>query len=385
VAVRLRDLTGDGKKDIVVTNAVTNTISVLKGNGDGTFQPAIDLPSGSAPNTLAIADVNADGKPDIIETNNGDETVGVFINQSSPGNVSFAAPAIYTVGLYPAGVVTGDFNHDGKRDIAVLNGGDIYTFSSPTTINVLFGNGDGTFVVQPAVQVWNHNGGDALAVGDFSGTGRLDLAVANFGYAVPNEVKIMRGNGNGTFTPAESYSVGEGAEDIKAADFNGDGIPDLVTDNLNDDTMTLLVGKGDGTFIPAVDSRSEKPARYGYAAFGYPTFIDIGDIDRDGRPDIVTGNIFNRTVTVLRNTTPAVFDMAKLLKIAGLNRAPDGHVMLECRAVANRTVRVEASSSPNGRDFVTIGSAEVDGSGTFEFEDATAAQVSQRFYRLTAP
>jgi hypothetical protein len=273
---------------------------VLKGNGDGTFQTAIDLPSGTAPNTLAIADVNGDGKPDLISTNNGDSTVGIYINSSTPGNVNFAAQVTYPVGLYPSGVVTGDFNGDGKIDIVVLNNGDVFNFSSPTTINVLLNNGAGTFAVQPAQQVWNHNSGDALAVGDFSGTGRLDLAVANFTF---NELRILRGNGNGTFTPGESYGIGEGAEDIKVTDFNGDGVVDLVTCNLNDDTVTLLVGKGDGTFIPAVDISSDNPTSYGFPAFGYPTFIDVGDLNSDGKSDIVTGNIFNRTVTVLRNTT----------------------------------------------------------------------------------
>src|SRR5205085_9817036 len=130
-----------------------------------------------------------------------------------------------------------DCNGDGKIDIVVLNNGDVYTISSPSTINVLLNNGDGTFASQPAQQVWNHNGADALALGDFSGTGRIDLAVANFGYVMPNELRIMRGNGEGTFTPAESYRIGEVAEDIKAAGFNGDGIVGLESCTLNDNTI----------------------------------------------------------------------------------------------------------------------------------------------------
>jgi hypothetical protein len=142
LGVKVADLTGDGKKDIVVTNAITNTLWVLKWNGDGTFQTSIDLTSGTAPNALAIADVDGDGKPDLIATNNGDQTVGIYINNSTPGNISFAAQVTYPVGLYPSGVVTSDFNKDGKVDIIVLNNGDVFDFSSPTTITVLLNNGN---------------------------------------------------------------------------------------------------------------------------------------------------------------------------------------------------------------------------------------------------
>jgi len=381
LGIKSAELTGDGKKDIVVTNAITGTVSVLKGNGDGTFQTAIDLPSGTAPNALAVADVNGDGKPDIMATNNGDQTVGVYINNSTPGNINFAPQVTYPVGLYPSGIVTGDFNGDGSPDLVVLNNGDVFDSSSPTTITVLLNDGKGTFAAQPAEQVWNHNGGDALAVGDFSGTGRLDLAVANFGFAVPNELRVMRGNGDGTFTAGESYGIGEGAEDIKVADFNGDGIVDLVTCNLNDDTLTLLVGKGDGTFVPAVDTTSDAPVPHGFPAFAYPTFLALGDVNSDGKPDLVTGNIFNRTVTVLQNTTVTLADILKLLKISNITRMANGHVMLAGHGLPNRTVDIEAASSPDATAFVAIGSVQVDSSGTFQFEDSEVAV--NRFYRLT--
>ena len=333
IAPKIADLTGDGKKDIAVANLITNTISVLKGNGDGTFQTAIDLPSGAGPNTLAIADVNGDGKPDIISTNNTDRTVGVYFNNSTPGNLSFAAAVTYPVGLYPSGIVTRDFNGDGKIDIVVLNNGDVFNPGSPTTINVLLNNGDGTFAGQPPQTVWNFNNGDALAVGDFSGTGRLDLAVANFS---SNQLRILRGNGDGTFTPAETYGIGEGAEDVKAIDLNGDGVLDLVTCNLNDNTITVLTGNGDGTFVPAVDTTSDRPLPYGVSAFGYPTFFDLADLNGDGKPDLVTGNIFNRTVTVLRNTSVAPLRLLNVLsrKIHGSAGTFDVDLALadECRS-----------------------------------------------------
>jgi len=363
LAAKIVDLTGDGKKDIAVANVITNTISLLKGNGDGTFQTAIDLPSGKGPNTLAIADVNGDGKPDLISTNNGDSTAAVYMNQSTPGNINFAAAVTYPVGLYPSAVVTRDFNGDGKIDIVVLNNGDVFNIGSPTTINVLLNNGDGTFTVQPPQVVWNFNSGDALAVGDFSGTGRLDLAVANFSF---NQLRILRGNGDGTFTPAESYGIGEGAEDIKAVDLNGDGVLDLVTCNLNDDTITVLTGKGDGTFVPAVDTTSDRPVPYGTSPFGYPTFIDLGDLNGDGKPDLVTGNIFNRTVTVLRNTTVLPLRLLNVLsrKVHGAAGAFDVDLATadECRSggAGGDYTLVFKFSNP----LASVGGINVTGTGT---------------------
>ncbi len=363
LAAKIVDLTGDGKKDIAVANVITNTISLLKGNGDGTFQTAIDLPSGKGPNTLAIADVNGDGKPDLISTNNGDSTAAVYMNQSTPGNINFAAAVTYPVGLYPSAVVTRDFNGDGKIDIVVLNNGDVFNIGSPTTINVLLNNGDGTLTVQPPQVVWNFNSGDALAVGDFSGTGRLDLAVANFSF---NQLRILRGNGDGTFTPAESYGIGEGAEDIKAVDLNGDGVLDLVTCNLNDDTITVLTGKGDGTFVPAVDTTSDRPVPYGTSPFGYPTFIDLGDLNGDGKPDLVTGNIFNRTVTVLRNTTVLPLRLLNVLsrKVHGAAGTFDVDLATadECRSggASGDYTLVFKFSNP----LASVGGINVTGTGT---------------------
>jgi hypothetical protein len=368
IAPKIVDLTGDGKKDIVVANAITNTLSVLKGNGDGTFQTAIDLPSGAAPNTVAIADVNGDGKPDIIGTNNGDQTAGVYINNSTPGNLNFAAQVTYRVGLYPSGVGVGDFNGDGKIDLVVLNNGDVYNYSSPTTITVLLNNGDGTFAVQSPQTVWNFNGGDSITIADFSGTGRLDLAVVNFS---SNQLRILRGNGNGTFTPGENYWIGEGAEDVKAIDLNGDGVLDLVTCNLNDDTITLLSGKGDGTFVPAEDRSSDNPVAYGFPAFGYPTFFDLADLNGDAKPDLVTGNIFNRTVTVLKNTTLLPVRLLNVLsrKVHGALGALDvdltSGTQIECRSggsSGNYTLVFRFATPLKSVDSVSVAS----GTGTVQ-------------------
>jgi hypothetical protein len=302
IAVAAADLDGDGKQDLVTVNAAENDLSILKGNGDRTFQPAITIAVGTNPNAIAVADFNGDGKPDIAVTNLVDNTVSILINQSTAGSISFAAPVNYSVDTYPSGVVARDFNHDGKLDLAVLNSGNYFSSDPHTSLSILLGNGDGTFQSATSQQLWTQYGGDAIAAADF-GRGQIDLAVANFSI---NRLMILKGNGDGTFTQAGVYQVGFGPEGIVAADFNGDGKIDFVVNNLNDNTITIFLGNGDATFAPAAQRTDDVTRPFGWATWGYPAFITAGDLNGDGKPEIVTTHIFEAAASVLRNTTPSV-------------------------------------------------------------------------------
>ena len=160
--------------------------------------------------------------------------------------VSFNAPRVYPVGPQPYSVAVGDFNHDGKPDMAVTIGGS-------DAVAILMGNGNGTF--QPAVDYPVGGTPDSVAVGDFNGDGKLDLAVAN---SASNTVSILLGNGDGTFQPQVSYAVGMGASSVAVGDFNGDGKLDLAVANAGSialpriygTTISILLGNGDGTFQP---------------------------------------------------------------------------------------------------------------------------------------
>ncbi|HZT95572.1 MAG TPA: VCBS repeat-containing protein, partial [Chloroflexota bacterium] len=148
--------------------------------------------------------------------------------------------------------------------------------------------------------VWSSSGGDALAVGSFAGNGVPYLAAANFGLG---QVMILKSNGDGSFSREGSYTVGAGPEGLAVGDFNGDHRLDIAVDDLNDGGVAMLLGRGNGAFVPAASSSTGRPMPFGWAAYGYPTFLATGDLSGRGLPDIVTGNLLNATITVLKNST----------------------------------------------------------------------------------
>jgi hypothetical protein len=274
-AVAIADVNGDHKPDLVVANSGSNTVGVLLGNGDGTFQPVVTYFSGNShPDSLAVADVNGDGRPDILVANECsdnvcDSTVGVLLNN---GDGTF--PPVATIygsgGRGAMGLAVADVNHDGKPDVLVAEG----------VVGVLLGNGDGTF--RPAVA--HNSGGNAtsVTVADLNGDGNPDLVLAGFG------VSVLLGNGNGTFKSAVIYDGGLDPRSAAVADLNGDGRLDIVVADLiagrnsNDGEATVLLGNGDGTF-----RAGGKYLSGGVSAFG----VAVGDVNGDGRPDLLIVNL----------------------------------------------------------------------------------------------
>jgi len=217
------DVNGDGKPDLVVANG-DGSVGVLLGNGDGTFQAAVSYGSGGASaSSVAVADLDGDRKPDIVVANHCADSncvngsVGVLLGN---GDGTFQAAVSYSSGgLYTDAVVLGDLNKDGKLDLVVASE---YVISSVTTgsVGVLLGNGDGTFQAAVITSTPTPLGGiRSLAMADFDGDGKLDLAVGAGNV-------LLLGNGDGTFqTP---IVLGAGGPGIAAGDFNLDGKPDLA-------------------------------------------------------------------------------------------------------------------------------------------------------------
>jgi uncharacterized protein (TIGR03437 family) len=314
------DFNRDGHLDVAIISTLNNAVSVMLGNGNGTFQPPVSYPVGSLPLSLAVGDFNGDGVLDLAVANQSSGSISVLVGT---GSGTFQSAVAYPAGPGPTAVVVADFNNDGVADLAVSNlsnaisvilGKGDGTFLAPTSfpassplllatgdfngdgfvdlavpnsnsksVSIYLGKGDGT--LKPAVQYPVGSQPAAVAVNDFNADGFSDLAVVNY---TDGSVSILLGNGDGTFKPAAIYSVGSAPDFVVVEDFNSDGIPDLVVTNA-DGNPSLLTGKGDGTFLAA--------NQLGSGHSNVP--IAVGDLNGDGRPDLVVPDYATDNVSVL--------------------------------------------------------------------------------------
>jgi hypothetical protein len=266
------DFNGDGTLDLAVADAGSSSISILLGLGNGTFVAKTDYPAGAA-DSLTTDDFNNDGKLDLAAS---DYRNGVAVLLGN-GDGTFQPAASFPAGQESFGVAAGDFRHDGNTDLAVTDANCTSFPCPPGVVSILLGNGDGTF--QSAVNYTVGPQPIALAVGDFTGDGNLDLAVTNFDMSQGSSISILLGNGDGTFQPHVDYPTPLGPYSIATGDFRGNGKVDLaITTNSN--VVSVLLGNGDGTFQPHVD----------YAASNANnSFIVIADFNGDGKLDLAAG------------------------------------------------------------------------------------------------
>lgn len=305
VSVAVADLNRDGKADLVVVQDAVinfpNSIGVLLGNGDGTFQSVVSYDSGGNYAAVAVADVNRDGKLDLVVVNGcGD------VNCSTEGSVGVLfgngdgtfQPVVLHQGFGGRLLAVGDFNGDGNPDLAVVN------FNSSTPFSVLIGNGDGTFQDPVA---YDPGGAytDGVTIADVNRDGKADIIVANGS----GTVGILLGNGDGTFQPVVTYSSGafglSGTDSpVVAADLNGDGKPDLVVDNSSN--LGVLFGNGDGTFQPVVT----------FSVLNEVAAVAVADVNGDGVPDVLMAAA-NSGVGVLLGNGNGTFQPLKLQSFEG--------------------------------------------------------------------
>ena len=276
-SVTLGDVNGDGTLDIVTANKGSNNASVLLGNGDGAFKAQTTFATGTQPRSVALGDVNGDGTLDIVTANQGSSNVSVLLGT---GNGSFAGQAVDTLNAAQSySVALGDVNGDGKLDIVAGN-------RSGSNGSLLLGNGDGTFQASQVFTVGNPQ--VFVALGDVNGDGKLDIVVAKAG----NDISVLLGNGNGTFQGPINSTPGTNPRSVTLRDVNGDGKLDILTANFGSTNASVLLGNGNGTFKSAVTFATGTNSRS----------ATLGDVNGDGRLDIIAANYNSDNASVLLGT-----------------------------------------------------------------------------------
>ena len=234
----LGDVTGDGKTDVVVSgNQVNGYVTVMPGNGDGTFLGGTRSQTFDESGPIALGDLNGDGKLDLVVDCAGSGNpnpaakVSIFLNTGS----GYGLRTDFLVGGLPGQIALADMNHDGRLDLIVCN--------RTSNVTIYPGNGSGGFGAGNPYPTNTDSYG--LAVGDVNGDGILDVVTANNG---SSSVSVLLGAINGTLVSSGNFPVGYGPTDVQIADLNGDGRLDLAVSDYNGNSVTVLLGDALGSF-----------------------------------------------------------------------------------------------------------------------------------------
>jgi len=331
VAASLGDLDGDGNSDLVVANGGGSGVTILRGNGDGTFYDRRSFELDLSPATAALGDLDRDGKPDVVLAHPAGDRVMVWYGT---GAGSFGRSEFLAVGDQPETLAIGDVNGDGRLDIVAAN-------RAADTISVLLARSSGGFATQRVYPVGDEPA--HLALVDVDGDGVLDAVTAN----ASGSVSVLRGNGLGGFGPAVNTNVGHPATALAVADFDADGWLDLAIPDAAHDCVSVFLGDGVGGFVQA-----------GAPAVGdEPTFVVAGDLDNDGHVDLVAANKSAGTFTVLLGRGDGTFAVdneyaagagAAVLLVVDIEGDGDRDAMVLNRTAGTVSVRLNGTTQPDG-------------------------------------
>jgi hypothetical protein len=283
-SIAVSDFNQDGRADIVVANYRRDNVGLFLGNGDGTFQNQSTFSTGynAMPTFIIANDFNSDSKMDVAVSNKNSDNVGILYGY---GNGTFAPVVLYSTGdgSSPYCVRSGDFDNDKSVDIAIASPGT-------NSIMVLYGLGDGRFLLGPSFSTGTKSGPISLAVGDFNRDGGLDITTANF---LGNNIGIHISYGTVDFGGAITYSTGVNSDpySVAVSDFNNDGQSDIAVANYGTDNLGIFLGYGNVSFASMVI--------YSMGDNSRPVAVTVGDLNYDNKSDVIVVNSEGNNVYIL--------------------------------------------------------------------------------------
>lgn len=300
--IAMGDLDGDGKSDLVTVNFSANSMSVLRNNtttgsiNAGSFAAKVDFSTNNNPRGLAIGDIDGDGKPEVVVTNFNSNNLSIYRNTSTTGNISFATKIDFTTGTGPRSVNIADFDGDGKPELALAHSSNVMS-----VLRNISTSGSISFQAKVDFALTPGNSSNYIGSGDFDGDGKLDIAVNNNGLSNISIFKNMSTSGTintNSFAAKVDFTVGAGPFGFSIGDIDGDDKIDIAAANFTGNSMSILRNIINNATIDANSFASKFDIATGTAC----SATNLADIDGDGKLDLLSVNLGTNSVSIYRNT-----------------------------------------------------------------------------------